>query len=174
MSNVQLGNIGAAWMPAMVSQMPLSRHFLFTESYTHVFTQPEEWLYYNSTTPYTNLYYQYSGPKARSEEVLGVLFSQNVNRKWNVGFSYDLTSSVGKYNAQKVDNRNFRVFSSYSGKVYEIYGNYIYSKADHLENGGIVDEDHILNPENTTGDDLIIYPYSFILHPTGLTITGYT
>lgn len=147
MSNVQLGNIGAAWMPAMVSQMPLSRHFLFTESYTHVFTQPEEWLYYNSTTPYTNLYYQYSGPKARSEEVLGVLFSQNVNRKWNVGFSYDLTSSVGKYNAQKVDNRNFRVFSSYSGKVYEIYGNYIYSKADHLENGGIVDEDHILNPE---------------------------
>ena len=30
MSNVQLGNVGAAWIPAMVSKMPLSRHFLFT------------------------------------------------------------------------------------------------------------------------------------------------
>ncbi|HBG86504.1 MAG TPA: hypothetical protein DDW62_03045 [Marinilabiliaceae bacterium] len=147
-ANVQLGNIGAAWMPAMVSEMSLSRPFVFVENLRHVFTPPEEWLYFNTTTPYTNLYYQYSGPKARSEEVLSVLFTQNINRKWNFGFNYDLTSSIGKYNAQKVDNRHFRFFSSYSGEKYEVHGGYVYNKAAHLENGGIVDEDHVLNPDS--------------------------
>jgi len=147
-ANVQLGNLGAPWMPAMVSELPVSRGFLFTESLGGFFKGPEEWRWYNTTTPYTNLYYQNGGPKRRSEEVVGILFTQNINRFWNVGFQYDLISSIGRYDAQKSDSRHFRFFSSHTGKRYELHSAYVYNKTDHLENGGVMDEDYVLNPDD--------------------------
>jgi hypothetical protein len=147
MANVQLGNLGAPWQPAMVSKMTLARRFVFAENLSNFFKRPEQLRYYNTLTPYTNLYYQYGGPKRRSEEALGVLFTQNINKDWNVGFDYRLISSIGRYDAQKTDNRHFRFFSSYSGEKYGIHGAYVYNKTDHLENGGIIDEDYILNPD---------------------------
>lgn len=147
MVNVQLGNIGAPWKSAMISDMPIYSRFLFTENLNYFFAGPETWRYYNTRTPYTNLYYQYSGPKRRSEEVVGVLFTQNINKNWNAGFNYQLISSIGKYEAQKVENRHFRFFSSYSGVRYQIHGSFVYNRTDQLENGGITDEDFILHPE---------------------------
>ncbi|MCA1745461.1 MAG: putative porin, partial [Bacteroidales bacterium] len=147
MANVQLGNLGAPWQPAMVSEMTLARRFIFSENLHPFFKRPHEWRYYNTRTPYTNLYYQYGGPKRRSEEAVGVLFTQNINKDWNAGFDYQLISSIGRYDAQQVENRHFRFFSSYSGEKYEVHGSYVYNKTDHLENGGIIDEDYILNPD---------------------------
>lgn len=147
MVNVQLGNLGAPWMSAMISQKPIYTRFLFTENLNYFFSGPEKWRYYNTRTPYTNLYYQYSGPKRRSEEAVGVLFTQNIRKNWNAGFNYQLISSIGKYEAQKVENRHFRFFSSYTGNRYQIHGSFAYNRAEHLENGGIVDEDYVLRPE---------------------------
>ncbi len=146
-ANVQTGNLGASWTSAMISEMPISSKFLFTKNLRHNYSEPEEWRYYNTRTPYTNLSYGSAGPKRRSEEVVGVMFTQNVNPNLNVGFKYDLISSIGRYEAQKVENRNFRYFTSYTGKKYSLFVNYLYNKSDHLENGGIVDEDNIWNPK---------------------------
>lgn len=146
MVNVQLGNQGAPWKSAMVSGMPIYTRFLFTENLNYFFAGPETWRYYNTRTPYTNLYYQYSGPKRRSEENVGVLFTQNINKAWNVGFNYQLISSIGKYQAQKVENRHFRFFSSYSGQSYEVHGSFVFNRTDQLENGGLSDDNDILNP----------------------------
>lgn len=147
MANVQLGNLGAPWKSAMVSGMPVYTRFLFTENLSNFFAGPETWRYYNTRTPYTNLYYQYSGPKRRSEESVNVLFTQNINKNWNAGFNYQLISSIGKYEAQKVENRHFRFFSSYSGIIYQIHGSFVFNRTDHLENGGLMDDNDILIPE---------------------------
>lgn len=148
MVNVQLGNLGAPWKSAMVSGMPIYTRFLFTENLNYFFGGPETWNFYNTRTPYTNLYYQYSGPKTRSEDALSILFTQNINKDWNAGFEYNLISSIGKYEAQKVDNRHFRFFSSYVGEKYQIYGSFTFNRTKQLENGGLVNEDYILHPEN--------------------------
>ncbi|MGQ1946024.1 putative porin [Geofilum sp. OHC36d9] len=162
LANVQLGNIGAAWQPAMVSLLPVYNKFLFSRSLSDNFSTPDTWKYYNTRTPYTNIYYQYSPPKRRSEEVVKVLFTQNVNKNWNVGFNYDLISSIGKYEAQQVDNRHFRFFSSYSGEKYSILGDYVYNKTDHLENGGIIDESYIWNPNEKDVDMNEDIPVNFL------------
>ncbi|MCL2073454.1 MAG: putative porin [Marinilabiliaceae bacterium] len=146
-TNVQLGNIGAPWKAAMVSEMPIYSGFLFTETVRNFFTTPDEWKYYNTRTPYTNIYYQHAPPKSRSEENVGILFTQNVNKDWNVGVEYKVISSIGKYAYQTVNNRNFRFFSSYSGEIYQICGSFVYNKADRLENGGMLDDFDILDPE---------------------------
>ena len=98
------GNIGAAWMPAMDPKCHIGT--IFTESYTHCCKRKSGF-----TTIYNTLYeslLSYSGPKARSRRCWGCLH-QNVNHN-GTGFSHDLTSSVGKYNAQKVDNRSSESF----------------------------------------------------------------
>lgn len=146
-ANVQLGNIGASWTTAMISEMPIYNKFLFTKNLTHNYSEVKDWRYYNTKTPYTNLTYGNAGPKRRSEEIVGVLFTQNINPDLNIGFDYRLISSIGRYEAQKVDNRNFRAFTSYTGEKYSLFFNYFYNSSNHLENGGIVDEDHIWNPE---------------------------
>lgn len=146
-ANVQLGNLGAATKSAMVSEMSVYTRFLFAENLKNQFTTPETWKYYNTRTPYTNIYYQLSTPRARSEEAVGILFSQNINKDWNVGAEYSLVSAIGKYAYQTVNNRHFRFFSSYSGEIYEIHGSYVYNKAHHIENGGLINDYDILDPE---------------------------
>ena len=146
-TNVQLGNIGSPWKAAMISEMPIYQGFLFTETVRNFFTSPEHWKYYNTRTPYTNIYYQHAPPKSRSEENVGILFTQNVNKDWNVGVEYKVFSSIGKYAYQKVNIRNFRFFSSYSGEIYEICGSFVYNKTDRSENGGLLFDDDILDPE---------------------------
>ncbi len=148
MVNVQLGNLGAPWKSAMVSQQPIYTRFIFTENLNYFFEGPENWKYYNTRTPYTNIYYQYSGPKRRSEESVGLLFTQNITKRWNAGFDYRIISSIGKYEAQKVENRHFRFFSSYSADMYQIHGSFVFNRTNQLENGGIDNEDYILFPED--------------------------
>ncbi|MDG5799700.1 putative porin [Marinilabiliaceae bacterium ANBcel2] len=160
-ANVQLGNTGAPWQAAEVSQLRLRSGFLFTDNLSNFFREPDEWRFYNTKTPYTNLYYHYSGPKRRSEEVVAAMFTQNINADWNVGFDYRLISSIGKYEAQEVNNRHFRFFSSYIGENYSIHGSYVYNKADQFESGGLTDDDYVLNPEIYDEDQPENYPVNF-------------
>lgn len=144
--NVTTGNLGAPAKSMLVEDLPVEHTFLFSGNLDYWLTKPQEWIYYNTRTPYTNLYYQYNGPKRRSEENVGVLFTQNINPFWNVGFNYRLISSVGKYQAQSTENRKFRFFSSYSGKKYSIHGSFFYGKTDQYENGGLLDDEAIFDP----------------------------
>ncbi|WP_010424603.1 putative porin [Anaerophaga thermohalophila] len=145
--NLTTGNLGAPAKSMLVEDMPVYNTFLFSRHLNYWLSNPEEWKYYNTRTPYTNIYYQHSGPKRRSEENVAVLFTQNINEDWNFGFNYKLISSVGKYEAQKADNRFFRFFSSYSGEKYSVHGSFFYGKTDQLENGGLLDDDPVFNPE---------------------------
>lgn len=146
-ANIYLGNLGTSAHSVLVEDMTVEKGFLFARNLRFWLTPPEQWNYYNTRTPYTNLYYQYSGPKRRSEEQVDVLFTQNVNKDWNVGFNYKLISSVGKYSGQQADNRQFRFFSSYTGPKYAIHGSFVYNKTDQFEGGGLRDDDHIINSQ---------------------------
>lgn len=160
-ANVFTGNLGAPAQSVIIEDMPVHNSFLFSRNLNYWLSSPEDWKYYNTRTPYTNLYYQHSGPKRRSEENVGVLFTQNINEDLNVGFNYKLISSVGKYDGQQVDNRLFRLFSSYSGNRYEVHGSFFYGKTDQLNNGGIIDDNNILNPEDNQYDGPEYIPVYF-------------
>ncbi|SMO32814.1 Putative porin [Saccharicrinis carchari] len=147
-SNIYLGNIGSAYTSNLLSFKKDFNEFIFLNSLYDYFVQPCDIRFYNSKVPYTNLTYIYGGPKRRSEENVSVLFTQNVNRSLNLGFNYDLLSSVGSYSAQQTDNRNFNFWMSYNGAKYSVHGLFAYNKANHYLNGGIENDDHelILNP----------------------------
>ncbi|GAF03063.1 putative porin [Saccharicrinis fermentans] len=149
-SNIHLGNIGGAYTSNLLSFKNDDNEFIFLNSLQAYFVQPEDIKFYNSKVPYTNLTYIYAGPKRRSEENVSAFFTQNINRRVNLGFHYNLVSSIGSYNAQQTDNRNFNFFMSYNGDKYNVYGVLAYNKIEHYENGGLDDDDHdvILNPDD--------------------------
>jgi hypothetical protein len=149
---VHLGNFGTAYQPMVLSHLTSDNNFIFYNALQAYIQHPEELVYYNTTVPYTNLTYYFGSPKRRSTESMNIIFTQNVNKNWNVGVEYNISSSVGHYDAQKTDNQKARIFSSYQGKKYAIHGSLLYTKLKHEENGGLQNDDEILNPVESEYD----------------------
>jgi hypothetical protein len=148
-STIFLGNKGSAYYSNLLSHKLDCNEFIFLNALQKYLIQPADIQYYNTKVPYTNLSYYYGAPKRRSEENFSALFTQNINKYWNFGAYYNLVSSIGLYEAQQVDNRNFKFHMSYHGTSYNIHGAFIFNKAKHLENGGLEGDEHnyILNPD---------------------------
>ncbi len=162
-SNIYLGNKGSAYTSNLMSYKSDFNEFIFINSLYKYFIQPEDISFYNTKVPYTNLTYVNAGPKRRSEENFSGLFTQNINKEWNLGFKYNLVSSVGTYEAQQVDNRNFNFFLSYYGKKYGMHTVLTFNRIRHLENGGLDKDDHDLilnrNESNFRKDEDIPVKY---------------
>lgn len=145
--NVHTGNLGAPSISSIFDNRLQRPDFIFYNPLISYFDYPQDVIYYNTRTPYVNLTYHSGQPKRRAEEYVKALFTQNISKNWNVGMQYALYSSQGRYDAQKAKNSEFRLFSSYQGNKYQASGGLIYAKAIQQENGGIINEEDILNPD---------------------------
>jgi hypothetical protein len=140
------GNVGAPSQSMILEHIDYEHDFIFTNALRHYFPLPSRYLFYNTTVPYTNITYRTGGPKRRSEENISVLFTQNVNRKTNIGVSYNLMSSIGRYDAQRADNEMVRFWGSYNGELYSGWGTLAMNQTTQNENGGVANEQSILRP----------------------------
>ena len=145
--NVHTGNLGAPSISSIFEERRQRPDFIFYSSLINFFAYPEDVVYFNTRTPYVNLTYHSGQPKRRAEESVNALFTQNINKRWNIGLQYILYSSEGRYEGQKTKNSDFRLYSSYDGNKYKASGGIIYAKAKQEENGGISNEQDILNPD---------------------------
>ncbi len=145
--NVHTGNLGAPSISSIFEDRRQRPDFIFYNSLIPYFAYPQDITYFNTRTPYVNLTYHSGQPKRRAEEFINALFTQNVNKRLNIGMQYILYSSAGRYEGQKTKNSDFRLYSSYDGEKYRATGGLIYAKAKQEENGGISNEEDILNPD---------------------------
>jgi len=137
-TNNYLGNLGSASQSNIYYDRRNSETgFLFSEPYAVYFLLPYEHKYFNTKRQFTVINYSSAGPKEESEQLLGVLHTQNVTENFNVGIEYDLISSAGRYLNQKTQIQSATLFSSYKYKGYNISGNYTLNKANNEENGGL-------------------------------------
>lgn len=152
--NVTLGNNGSPSTSSIFEDRVRFRRYgnLFANAIAAYIDNAEDIPYFNTKTPYTNLAYQMGYPKRRSDEFVQALFSQNVNRRLNFGFHFKLRSSIGRYEAQRADHTSFKLFGSFDGDNYGY--NFVgqYSKSEIYENGGIINDDYVLNPDNYTNE----------------------
>ncbi len=145
-----LSNKGSAYRSNSLEDQGYVNDFLFISNLNIYLRTPSDIEFYNTTTPYTNLQYYYAPPKRRSEESVSVLHTQNINKNWNAGMNYNLSSSIGRYDASQADYRNFRLFSSYQGEKYSVHGAAIYNKSFNYENGGLVNDSVVIKHENSS------------------------
>ena len=161
-ANVTLGNLGS---PSISAFYPTRKHiegYMFYNVIAEFLDDMDNIVYYNTKTPYTNLAYQMGYPKRRSEEFVQVLFTQNINRRVNVGAHYKLSSSIGRYESQRADHLTFRLFNSFNGDYYSYYFTYNYNKAAIQENGGILYDDYILGSDTYTAEKPEDIPVNFV------------
>ncbi len=134
-----LGNAGLSYYPIGFDARQRPSDFLFADNISIYMHIPEETKYYQTQMPYTLIDYSSAGSKAQNESILSLVHTQNVNKRWNVGLSYDILSSVGQYLNQNASDNAFTLFSAYRGSQYSMYTNFNWNNVRMKENGGIAD-----------------------------------
>ncbi len=136
-SNTYLGNLGSPYQSNIYRDRLDNEQFLFLSTYRGYMLKPEDVVFFNTTTPYTSVYYETGGPKGQSENLLKVLQTQNINPNWNVGVSYNLISSDGQYQNQKTKLYDFSFFSTYKRERYGLDFVLNQNSLSNEENGGL-------------------------------------
>ena len=151
---IALQSLGAMGSPSQ-SMIFLDRSkrsdFSFFRPYELYYTAPEDIVFYNTQVPYTYLNYYSGGISNRDERRINGVFTVNVNPKFNFGLYGDWVNAYGAYPSQSVRSYNAGFFGSYMGKHNEVMAGISFNNFENYENGGLMDEHVITNP-NTTGD----------------------
>lgn len=133
-----LGNLGTpAESNIYYDRVKYKTGFVFSEPYAIYFHEPKDQIYFNTKKRFTLLNYSNAGPKEESEQLLGVLHTQNITPGFNVGIDYDMISSNGRYQEQQVRQNIIKLFSSFHADRYRAHMNFYLNRNKSQLNGGI-------------------------------------
>lgn len=139
-SNNWLGNMGSPWMSNIYFNT-FERHksdFTFDNQFIPYGYSKYNQRFYHSNTPYFDIHWTTS-QRSRNENQLSVLYTQNINKEWNVGIRYRLISSDGEFPNTMVKEHSLNPFFSYRGEKYSLYFSFMRNKFKTEESGGIND-----------------------------------
>ena len=143
-THIYLGNLGTATKSLLFSpelKPGFDAGFHAFDVYTW---KPENARFFNTTRPYSEINY-FLG--TRSEQLIELMHTQNINPNWNGLFQYRMTNSPGFFKNQKTNHHNYLLTSKFQTKNLR-YNNYfvlIGNKLAASENGGIIDTGNIMN-----------------------------
>lgn len=143
-----LGNLGSPRLSRLFFERRENDPTIFMEPFSSFYVRPDEVYFTNSNIPYSNLTYYKGGSKVNGEERFKSYFSVNVNKELAFGFNFDYLYGRGYYSNQSTSYLNAGVFGSYIGERYQIQAVYNNFNMKMNENGGIVNDGYITNPEN--------------------------
>ncbi|HWW40587.1 putative porin [Pedobacter sp.] len=108
---------------------------------------PEDIIYYQARTQFSNLYYVSGGP----EQVFKATHTQNIKPNLNVGANYYQIGSKGVYNNQKANDLNTSLFTWYQSpnKRYNLWATAIFSSFKAGENGTVNNDNLFTNVDAT-------------------------
>ena len=142
-----LGNFGSPFLSKIYVDRTEKNPFLFMRSYDNWITAPNEQLYLNTTTPYTNLKYLTTfGNQTTQEEDFKFIFSVNANKYFNFGVDYEILYARGFYNRNSTRDKLANFFGNYQSPRYEAFWKLSYNYLENFENGGITDDRYITKP----------------------------
>ena len=141
-----LGNLGAPRISHVFFERKETCQFFFTDPYDFTVRRPEDIVYTNTKSPFTNLTYYKQGDGRYGEERFKAYFAVNVNKRLGFGFDIDYTYGRGKYTSQSTALFNGNLFAYYRGDNYDMHFSFINENLKVAENGGIADDRYITHP----------------------------
>ena len=127
---------------------PDADYFTFTQPYSFMEKQPDEFLFMNTLSPFTNILYDNCGDKTSGEDHIDAKFAVNAGKRLNFGFDLAYAYSRGYFQNQNQSHFNTTLFSSYTGDKYSMHALFTHSHQKVNDNGGIVDDNYITHPES--------------------------
>ena len=145
-----IGNNFSSRLSRIFIDRKATSQFMFTDAYSFVRKEPEEFLFLNTLSPYTNISYDNCGDKQNGEDHIDAKFAVNANKRLGFGFDLDYHYARGYYQNQNVSHFRAALFSSYRGDRYQMHflAQFYQHKAN--ENGGITNDNYITHPEQET------------------------
>ena len=110
-----LGNLGSPRMSRIFFDRREESQFFFTDPYDFTVLRPQDEIFTNTLSPFTNLTYYKSFNSRDSEERFKSYFAINANKRLGFGFYIDYLYGRGLYNNQSTAFFNGGLFSSYRG-----------------------------------------------------------
>lgn len=124
---------------------------MFASAYAPYTILPEDVRFYNTKVPFSQLVYRTAFPLNREEDYLKVLLTLNANRRVNVGGLCNFIYGRGQYQHTATQMLNGGFWTSYDGDKYQLNAAVMFNSFKNRENGGIVDDNYIINPESLIG-----------------------
>ena len=148
-----LGNFGSAAQTVFFNPSLSPANQLGIQSNASFLFDANKVKFYNTTRPYTDLYYRVG---TKQEQILEITHSRNISPQWNMTASYRKAGSAGSYQLQRTNNDNLFVSSNYTSvnERYLFTAAVIYNKIQQDENGGVLSEEY-LNSSNYNNKRLV-------------------
>ena len=131
---------------------PDDDYFTFSQPYSFVNKEPDEFHFMNTLSPYTNILYDNCGDKTSGEDHIYAKFAVNAGKKLNFGFDLEYAYARGYFQNQNQSHFNATLFTSYTGDKYNLHFLFTNSHQKVNENGGISVDDYITHPESYSQD----------------------
>lgn len=102
--------------------------------------------YYNTTRPYSVFTYNLG---SKAEQVGRILHTQNIKPNWNFAACYQKINAPGYYKVQRTNHDNAFFTTNYQSRDqhYQLFGALVYNKEQNDENGGIVADSFLTDPD---------------------------
>ncbi len=127
---------------------PITNQFFFTQPYDYTTKEPDNFLFVNTLSPYTNISYDNCGNKQNGEDHIDAKFAINANKRLGMGFDLDYHYARGYYQNQSISHFRASFFSSYIGDRYQMHALFSTYHRKVSENGGINNDNYITHPES--------------------------
>ena len=141
-----LGNLGSPRISHVFFERKDPEQFFFLDPYDFTVVEPEDVVYTNTKSPFTNLTYYKQGGSSDGEERFKSYFAVNANKRLGFGFNIDYVYGRGKYMNQSTALFNGNLFAYYLGDKYNMHFSFINDNLKVAENGGIVDDRYVTRP----------------------------
>ena len=127
---------------------PENSSFIFTQPYDYFLTEPDQYRFVNTLSPYTRVDYDNCGDKQNGEDRLNAKFAVNVNKRLGLGFSLRYDYARGYFSNQNASHFNATLFASYIGDRYQMHALLGTNHQKVAENGGVQNDAYITHPES--------------------------
>ena len=141
-----LGNLGSPRLSRLFFDRRDASQFFFTDPYDLTVLRPEDIIFTNTLSPFTNLSYYKTFDSRNGEERFKSYFAINANKRFGIGFYIDYLYGRGLYASQSTAFFNGGLFASYRGDKYNMHFVFNNDNLKMAENGGIADDRYITTP----------------------------
>lgn len=141
-----LGNLGSPRISRIFFDRPEESQFIFLDPYDFSVQQPQDVIFTNTLSPFTNLTYYKSLNSRNGEERFKSYFAINANKQLGFGFNIDYLYGRGMYTDQNTAFFNGNFFTYFRGDKYDMHFIFSNNNIKMAENGGITDDRYITDP----------------------------
>lgn len=142
-----IGNNYSARQNRIFTDRPVLSEFYFTDAYSYTTKEPDEFLFMNTLSPYTNITYDNCGDQQFGEDHIEAKFGVNATKNLGLGFDLDYHYGMGYFANQNTSHFRSALYSYYTGDKYQMHFLGTLYQRKTSENGGIVNDEYITHPE---------------------------